>query len=101
MPSKTETSVIGRNGRSLASKGWTSGKQARSGDAEEVLDPDLLNDQVTTREIIVNDEKVVGRTPGRIGQTHNFGLRYLANSPFHNSQSPAMANPSASRQRIR
>jgi putative transport protein len=37
-------------------------EKARREDAEEVLDPDLLNYQVTTREIIVTDEQVVGRT---------------------------------------
>lgn len=35
---------------------------ARGKDAEEVLDPDLLNYRVTTREIVVTDVKVVGRT---------------------------------------
>lgn len=37
-------------------------EKARRQDVEEVLDPDLLNYQVTTQEIIVSDEKVVGRT---------------------------------------
>lgn len=36
-------------------------ERARGGNAEEVLDPDLLNYQVTTREIIVSDVKVVGK----------------------------------------
>ncbi len=35
---------------------------ARGKDAEEVLDSDLLNYQVTTREIVVTDVKVVGKT---------------------------------------
>jgi putative transport protein len=35
---------------------------ARGKDAEEVLDPDLLNYQVTTREVVVTDVKVVGKT---------------------------------------
>jgi putative transport protein len=37
-------------------------EQARGRDAEEVLDPDLLNYQVTTGEIIVTNAKVVGKT---------------------------------------
>jgi putative transport protein len=37
-------------------------EQARGKDAEEVLDPDLLNYQVTTGEIIVTNAKVVGKT---------------------------------------
>lgn len=35
---------------------------ARVKDAEEVLDPDLLNYQVTTREVVVTNDKVVGKT---------------------------------------
>ncbi len=34
----------------------------RGKDAEEVLEPDLLNYQVTSREIVVTDVKVVGKT---------------------------------------
>jgi putative transport protein len=48
-------------------------EKARQEDAEEVLDPDLLNYQVTTREIIVTDEKVVGRTLKDLDMPNAYG----------------------------
>ena len=48
-------------------------EQARREGAEEVLDPDLLNYQVSTREIIVSDEKVVGRTLKDLDMPNEYG----------------------------
>jgi putative transport protein len=48
-------------------------EQARREDSEEVLDPDLLNYQVTTREIIVTAEKVVGRTLKDLDMPNTYG----------------------------
>jgi putative transport protein len=48
-------------------------KRARGRDAEEVLDPDLLNYQVTTCEIIVTDVKVVGKTLKDLDMPNAYG----------------------------
>jgi putative transport protein len=42
-------------------------------DTEEVLDPDLLNYQVTTREIVVTDIKVVGKTLKDLDMPNAYG----------------------------
>jgi len=46
---------------------------ARGKDAEEVLDADLLNHQVTTREIVVTDVKVVGKTLKDLDMPNAYG----------------------------
>jgi putative transport protein len=46
---------------------------ARGKDAEEVLDADLLNHQVTTRDIVVTDVKVVGKTLKDLDMPNAYG----------------------------
>lgn len=46
---------------------------ARGKDAEEVLDPDLLNYQVTSREIVVTDVKVVRKTLKDLDMPNAYG----------------------------
>lgn len=46
---------------------------ARGKDAEEVLDPDLLSYQVTTREIIVTNVKVIGKTLNDLDMPNSYG----------------------------
>jgi putative transport protein len=48
-------------------------ERVRKGDDSEVLDPDLLNYQVTTQEIIVADTKVVGKTLKDLDMPQQFG----------------------------
>jgi len=48
-------------------------ESARKGDDYDVLDPDLLNYQVTTQEIIVADTKVVGKTLKDLDMPQQFG----------------------------
>jgi putative transport protein len=48
-------------------------KRARNNQATEVLDPDLLNYQVTTREIIVSNAKVVGKTLKDLDMPSRYG----------------------------
>ena len=48
-------------------------ERARGRDAEEVLDPDLLNYQVTTCEIVVIDVKVVGKTLKDLDMPNAYG----------------------------
>jgi putative transport protein len=48
-------------------------EEARAKLTEEVLDPDLLNYQVTTREIIVSDPKVMGRTLKDLEMPNTYG----------------------------
>ena len=48
-------------------------ERARGRDAEEVLDPDLLNYQVTTCEIVVTDVKVVGKTLKDLDMPNAYG----------------------------
>jgi putative transport protein len=55
----------------IASIGVHEGARGRS--AEEVLDPDLLNYQVTTRDIIVTNVKVVGKTLEELDMPNAYG----------------------------
>jgi putative transport protein len=48
-------------------------ERAREGNDSDVLDPDLLNYQVTTQEIIVADTKVVGKTLKDLDMPQQFG----------------------------
>ncbi len=48
-------------------------EEARGKDAEEVLDPDLLKYQVSTREIIVTDAKAVGKTLEELDMPNAYG----------------------------
>lgn len=47
--------------------------QTRREQAEDVLDPDLLNYQVTTREIIVSKDEVVGKTLKDLDMPNTYG----------------------------
>ena len=48
-------------------------ERAREGSDSDVLDPDLLNYQVTTQEIIIADTKVVGKTLKDLDMPQQFG----------------------------
>jgi putative transport protein len=48
-------------------------ERARGGETTEVLDPDLLNYQVTTGEIIVSDPKVIGKTLEDLDMPNTYG----------------------------